>query len=178
MVTNLSSMNQISEYGLAGRDMKYIKMISVIIFTCTLYIIYAFYLRQGHIKGIYQHSERSGLWERDCKSTVILVDNAPLSHYAQKKFWEKNSSEIMKKWTPLTNRCDEILFVNNRIGPIKRSGNIKYWIADDEVCLNGMLSGCISWNERLFYVQIGPPKWKDEIVTDTSGTRVHLSFID
>lgn len=158
--------------------MKYIKIIFVIISLCALYMLYAFYLRQGHIKEIYQHSEHSEIWKRDCKSTVVLVDNAPFSHYAQKKFWEKNNSEIMKKWTPLTDRCDEILFVNNRIGHIKRSGDIKYWIADDAICLNGMLGGCIAWNERLFYVQIGAPKWKDEIATDKSGTGVHLSFID
>ncbi len=158
--------------------MKYIKMIFIILFICTLYLLYAFYLRQGHIKEIYQHSEYSEIWARDCKSTVILVDNAPLSHDAQKKIWQKNSTEIMKKWAPLTDRCDEILFVNNRISYIKRSGDINYWIADDAICLNGMLGGCISWGERLFYVEIGDPKWKDEVATDKSGTRVHLSFID
>ncbi|HCR56573.1 MAG TPA: hypothetical protein DIW62_02305 [Raoultella sp.] len=158
--------------------MKYIKMTSFIIFIGTLYILYAFYLREGYIKEIYQHSERSEIWGVDCKSTVVLVDNAPLSHDAQTKFWEKNSTEIMKKWTPLTDRCDEILFVNNRIGRIKRSGDMNHWIADDAICLNGILGGCISWSERLFYVQIDAPKWKDEVGTDNSDTHVHLSFID
>ncbi len=158
--------------------MKSIKIIITILALCTLYILYIFYLRQEHIKEIYQHSEYSEIWGRDCKSTVILVDNAPLSHDAKKEFWKKNSIEIIKKWAPLTNSCDEILFVKNRIGRVQQSGDLKYWIADNAICLNGIIGGCISWDDRLFYVKAGDPIWKDEVSTEKNGLRTHLNFIN
>ena len=158
--------------------MKFIKIITAIFALCTLYIVHTFYLRQGHIKGIYQHSEYSEIWGRGCKSTVILVDNASLSHDAQKKFWKNNSMEIIKKWTPLTDSCDEILFVKNRIGRAQRSGDLKYWIADNAICLNGIIGGCISWDDRLFYVKAGDPRWRDEVSSEKNGLSTHLSFID
>lgn len=69
--------------------MKIFKVIVITFFFVAFYMSYTFYMRQGHINKVYQTTEHSEIWDKDCKSTVILVDNVPLSHYSQKKFWQK-----------------------------------------------------------------------------------------
>lgn len=145
---------------------------------CLCYMLNAFYLRQGHINGIYQNTEYSDIWERKCKSTVILIDDAPLSHYAQKKLWQRNNKEIIEKWSPFTNVCDSVLFVNNNVGHVEHKEDLDTWITEGAICLNGAVGGCISWDDRLFYVEAGDPTWKDEVSIVSNGFRVHLTFID
>ncbi|MEG0281123.1 MAG: hypothetical protein RR686_17855 [Morganella sp. (in: enterobacteria)] len=157
--------------------MKHLKTIVIIFIFGAFYILYAFYIRQGHINKIYQHTEHSEIWDKNCKSTVILVDDAPLSHYALEKLWKKNSKEIIEKWNPFTDECDDVLFVKNNIGYIKHSGDVKFWIADDEICLNDSLGGCISWEDRLFYVGLRASILGNETVGEINGKPIYIRFI-
>ena len=141
-------------------------------------MIHIFYLRKGSVNKIYQHTEYSDIWQKDCRSTVVLVDNAPLSRYAQEKLQQKNSKEIIENWNPFTDECDDVLFVNNKIGRIKRSGDIKYWIADDAICLKGIIDGCISWDDRLFYVGFRKSILSSEITGGVNGRFIYIRFVN
>lgn len=171
-------MKQTSAFGLKDNTMGKIKIMIPAFLMCLCYMLNAFYLRQGHINGIYQNTEYSDIWERNCKSTVILIDDAPLSHHAQKKLWQRNNKEIIEKWDPFTKECDSVLFVNNNVGHVEHKEDLDTWITEGAICLNGAVGGCISWDDRLFYVEAGDPTWKDEVSIVSNGFRVHLTFID
>lgn len=158
--------------------MKTLNAIVIIFIFSALYILYALYLRQGKINKVYQHTEHSEIWGKYCKSTVILVDDVPISHYAQEKLWQKNSKKIIEKWNPFTDECDDILFVKNNIGHIKRSGDVKFWIADDAICLNGSIGGCISWGDRLFYIGLRESVLGSDIIGEVNGKPIYIRFID
>jgi len=158
--------------------MKSFKAIIIALIFGAFYMFYTFYMRQGHVNKIYQTTEHSEIWDKDCKSTVILVDNVPLSHYSQKKFWKKNSKEIIEKWNPFTDECDDVLFVKNNIGHIKHSGDVKFWIADNEICLNGSIGGCISWDDRLFYVGLRESTLGSDITGEVNSKPIYIRFID
>lgn len=158
--------------------MRIFKAIIMALIFGAFYMSYTFYMRQGYINKIYQTTEHSEIWSKDCKSTVILVDNVPLSHYSQKKFWQKNSKEIIEKWNPFTDECDDVLFVKNNIGHIKHSGDVKFWIADNEICLNGSIEGCISWGDRLFYVGLRESTLGSDITGEINGKPIYIRFID
>ena len=160
--------------------MKWIKKLTMIVTLAGIYILYVFFLREGEIFQIYQETYSDEKWNSgECKSTVVLVDNAPLSPYALQKLWEKNGSKIIKTWSPFINdKCDEILFVKNNIGRPVHSSDSQYWIADEEICLKGRIDGCIDWDDRLFYIDMGKAFWSDDVNVDIDGIPFHIHFVN
>lgn len=95
----------------------------------------------------------------------------------KKSSGKKNSKEIIEKWNPFTDECDDVLFVKNNIGHIKHSGDVKFWIADNEICLNGSIGGCISWEDRLFYVGLRVSTLGSDITGEINGKPIYIRFI-
>lgn len=157
--------------------MKNLKVFIFVFILYALYMLYAFYLRQGHVNKIYQHTEYSDIWERNCKSTVVLIDDAPLSRYAQEKLWQKNSKEIIEKWNPFTDECDDVLFVNNNVGHVEHKEDIETWITEGAICLNGAVGGCIPWEDRLFYVGLRNSILGGDITGKVNGKSIYIRFI-
>lgn len=159
--------------------MKYPKTISTSLFLCFLYIIYAFYLRQGHVVNVYEHTEYIENFERECKSTVVLVENVPLSRYAQKKMWAKYSDTISENSHPLSHICDDILFLENITERADVPSDNDYWMGENQYCLNGIFGKdkCISKEHQLFTIRIkGWPE--DENVGVIDKKPIYIHFID
>ncbi len=115
--------------------MRKLKLISFLILTCAFYVFYIFYLRQGEINSIYQQTQYNDIWGKTCKSTVVVVDNAPLSRVSLKKMWFRFSEGIMRNWKPLDNDCDSILVIDNKLSTPYDQSELDYWMGDDYYCL-------------------------------------------
>ncbi|PVZ83926.1 hypothetical protein C9426_24650 [Serratia sp. S1B] len=127
---------------------------------------------------VYQSIEDSRIWKKKCKSTVVLVDNANITHRGMINLWKENGKKIIEEWHPLVDECDDILFVKNDIGHAKHSSDKDYWIADEAICLNGILGGCIAWEDRLFYIGIRDSTLRSDIIDSVNGKPIELRFID
>ena len=156
--------------------MKYIKKISISIL---IFFLYAFYLKQGNIVNIYGHTEYIDNWKRNCKSTVVLVENVPLSRYAQKRMWSKYSDIILEKSRPLSHICDEILFLENITERADDVGDNDYWMGENQYCLNGVFGEerCISKEHQLFTIRM--EGWSnDEKVGVVNKEPIYIHFIN
>lgn len=59
-------------------------------------LFYMFFLRPGEVYKLNQHTDDySDVWQRKCKSTAFLVDNAPFFHYILRRVWLRNSKKII-----------------------------------------------------------------------------------
>ncbi|EGT5711776.1 hypothetical protein AGJ35_11940 [Cronobacter dublinensis subsp. dublinensis] len=141
------------------------------------YIAYAYFLRSGGINEIYWHIEYGDKWV--CKSTAVLVDNAPLSRYAQKKMWRRYSDVLLHKAPLLTSGCDTIVFLRNKTERAKDIGDTDYWIDDYQYCLNSAFGNkkCISKEEQLFVIQLRPSAEGDEKIGYIGKQPVYIHFI-
>ncbi|MCI1034734.1 hypothetical protein [Raoultella terrigena] len=160
--------------------MKKSRVIIIAFILCALYMLYALYLRQGDVNKIYQIKEYNEIRDMKCKSTVIVVDGAPLSRFSLKKIWLRNSNNILKKWAPLTNDCDGILFLRNkRSSPHDRS-ELHYWMGDDYYCLKGRLGNdqCILKEDQLFIIQLRKTTLDDEKVGVVDRKPIYIHFIN
>lgn len=159
--------------------MKYPKKISTSLFLCFLYIIYAFYLRQGHVVNVYEHTEYIENFKRECKSIIVLVQNVPLSRYAQKIMWSTYSDSILKKSHPLSHACDEILFLENITERADDIRDNNYWMGETQYCLNGIFGEdkCISKEHQLFTIRM--KGWSDdEKVGVVDKESIYIHFIN
>ncbi|WBM69700.1 hypothetical protein OH773_16210 [Buttiauxella sp. WJP83] len=158
--------------------MKYFKIIVATFFFAVLYILHAYFLRQGEVSSIYQHTEKSESW--NCKSTVVLVDDAPLSRYAQKGMWTKYSNKILEKSPLITSECDSVIFLNNKTERAIDVGDTHYWIGDYQYCLNGVFGRekCISKEEQIFSIQLRKTALEDEKVGVVDRNPIYIHFID
>ncbi len=160
--------------------MKYFKIIVVALCLGLLYALYAFFLRQGHVSTIYQYKEYNKAWKAECRSTVVLVDDVPLSEFSLKRMWWRNSKEIIKKWEPFKSDCDDILFVNNKTSSPYYKSELTYWIGDSYICLNGALKNkkCISKEEQLFVIQMRQSTLADEKVGMVNRNPIYIHYIN
>lgn len=159
--------------------MRHSKIIYIIFLMCIFYVVYIQFLRQGRIYNIYQHSEYNKYWNRECKSTVVLVENVPLSHLAQKKMWYKHGASLLEKYNPLSHTCDDILFLKNKTERADDIGHTNYWIGDNQYCLNGAFGEdkCISKEHQLFTIRL--KGWPDDEKVGMVGWKpIYLHFID
>lgn len=158
--------------------MKYFKIIVAVFFLGAFYIFYAYFLRQGHVSKIYQHIDFSENW--NCISTVILVDDAPLSRYAQRRMWIKHSSQILEKSRLITPECDSILFLRNKTSSPYYKSELTYWIGDSYICLNGALKNkkCISKEEQLFVIQLRQSTLADKKVGMVNRNPIYIHYIN
>lgn len=134
------------------------------------------------ISAIYQKSYYDPQWGRgECKSTVVLVEHAPITQQQKIGLWNSSKHDILKKWTPLNNnKCDDILFVNNNVEPVIDSMGMKEWMGEEQICLEGKLGArkCISRNERLFYIVRDKPLSNHDIKDTTNGETFYLHFVN
>lgn len=158
--------------------MKYLKIIVVVFFLGAFYMFYAYFLRQGHVNKIYQHIDFSEDW--NCISTVVLVDDAPLSRYAQRRMWIKHSSQILEKSRLVTPECDSILFLRNKTERAYDVGDNNYWVSDFQYCLNGVFGNkkCISKEEQLFVIQLRQSTLADKKVGMVNRNPIYIHYID
>ena len=159
--------------------MNYPKIIFTLLFLCFGYVIYAYSLRQGHIVNIYEHTEYIWNFKRECKSTVVLVESVPFSRYAQKKMWAKYSNSILERSRPITHTCDDILFLENITERADNINDNKYWMGENQYCLNGILGvdRCISKEHQLFTIRMrGWPD--DEKVGVVDKKPIYIHFIN
>lgn len=158
--------------------MKYLKITSISLLLFFLYTIYAFYLRQGHIVNVYEHTEYIDNFKKDCRFTVVLVENVPLSRYAQKRMWAKYSDSLLAPPT-LSHICDDILFLDNITERADDIGDNNYWMGENQYCLNGIFGKdkCISKEHQLFTV--GMINWSnDEKVGEIDKKPIYIHFIN
>lgn len=159
--------------------MKYLKTTFIALFLFSLYIFYAFFLRQGHIVNIYKHTEYIDNFKRDCNFTVVLVENAPLSRYAQKRMWDTYSDRVLEIQPALTHVCDEILFLEKITERADDIMDNNYWMGENQYCLNSILGKdtCISKEHQLF--TIGMINWSnDQKVGVVDNNPIYIHFIN
>ncbi|WP_174340755.1 DUF943 family protein [Enterobacter sp. JMULE2] len=145
-----------------------------------VYASYLYFFRIGEIHQIYQNVEYWLVSKQNCKSTVVLVNNAPISDYGKKKLWLENEKLLMSKWNPLESECDSIHFMKNKTERATFPDENNYWVGDEQYCLNGTLGSdkCISKDELLFSVQLRTLTSKDKVISEYKGKPVYLYLID
>lgn len=158
--------------------MKSKKLLSATLLVVALYIIYAYFLRQGKVIEIYKNIDTSN--DLNCNSTVVLVDDVPLSRYAQKRMWFKSSNQILAKAPLLTPECDIIIFLKNKTERAYDAGDTHYWVGDYQYCLNGAFGNerCISKQEQLFSIQLRQSTLEDEKIGLINTKTIYIHFID
>lgn len=159
--------------------MKFIKALIVLLILAVAYSLYAYFFRAGSVQSVYQDISFNKVWKKNCKSTVVLINNAPISHYAQRKTWQRTKNEVMRKWNPINEECDTLLYINNKKERAYDSGDNNYWAGDFQYCLNGAFGDdkCISKEELLFSVRM----WdlgNGEATGKVNGKLIYLDFID
>ncbi|MCT9846342.1 hypothetical protein N7563_19970 [Leclercia adecarboxylata ATCC 23216 = NBRC 102595] len=143
-----------------------------------LIIAICFSIKLGKVSGIYQNISYEERWGSECKSTIVLVDNHPIMKENLVKLWERERERVLSQWEPLDNKCDYILFVNNKTEPPHDSEEIKYWIGDYQLCLKGKIDYCISKDERLFYIGIDKQIYGDRSAGEFGNKKLYISFVD
>lgn len=141
---------------------------------------YLYFFRNGEIHQVYQNVEYWQVSKQNCKSTVVLVNNAPISNYGKRKLWLDNEKLLMGKWTSLNNECDSIYFIKNKTERATFPGENNYWVGDYQYCLNGALGSdkCISKYELLFAVQLEALTLKDRVISKYKDKPIYLHLID
>lgn len=157
--------------------MKFKYIFLVIIIGVIISVIYLF-LKPAKISGIYQDITYDKRWDSECKSTIVLVDNAPLTKSNLAKLWSREKTFILDKWKPFVNKCDYILFIKNKTEPPLDSEEVKYWVGDYQLCLKGKIDNCISKDERLFYIGIDKQIYGDRLIGEFGNKKLYLSFVD
>ncbi|MCC4109097.1 hypothetical protein [Serratia ureilytica] len=155
----------------------------IIVLALLLSVVYASYLYffgSREIHQIYQNVEYWPVSKQNCKSTVVLVNNASISNYGKKKLWLDNENLLMGKWKSLESECDSIHFIKNKTERATFPGENNYWVDDYQYCLNGALGSdkCISKYEILFAVQLEALTLKDKIISEYKGKQIYLHSID
>lgn len=162
--------------------MKNHKLLSFILFCVLLAIAAKFLMLNPTINAIYQKNYYDPQWGRgECKSTIVLVEHAPITNQQKVDLWNASKHDLLKKWAPLTNnKCDDILFVNNNKERAIDSMGMKEWMGEEQICLEGKLGAekCISRNERLFYVVRDKPLSNRDIKDTINDKTFYLHFVD
>jgi hypothetical protein len=114
----------------------------------------------------------------ECGYTIVLVDNALLTQAGLRKLWQREGSAIIDKWKPVTNDCDHILFVRNKLEHPHDSTELKYFEGDYQICLKGVFGKCISRDERLFYVGLDDWINRDGVVGKVGDKNLYIQFLD
>ncbi|WP_313109560.1 DUF943 family protein [Atlantibacter sp.] len=116
---------------------------------CFTSLLYFFFFQSVKIDAIYQGEDYIKIINDKCRSTIILVSNAPITEKGRLDLWKREKENIMNR-IPLQKKCDTIYFVKNKPEPPVFSENTKYWQADEQLCFKGKSNGtCIS-NKNIF----------------------------
>ncbi|WP_075209400.1 DUF943 family protein [Klebsiella michiganensis] len=119
-----------------------------VIFASIITLIY-FCFPSARIDAIYQGSDYVKPIDEYCKSTVILVSNAPITDRGRLSLWEQEKDNVMTTM-PLQKKCDSIYFVKNKPEPPLFSEDVKYWQADEQFCFKGEVNGACISNKNIF----------------------------
>lgn len=154
------------------------KLITVIFIAFFGYIFYISLIHHGEIEKVYQNIDFRTNSVKKCKSTVILVNNAPILHNLQKKIWFRNKDKIINEWQPLTKKCDDIIFVKNTPKIVGDKAELDFWIGENELCLKGSLKDkqCIPKDDILFFIGLGKTTVDDEVIGDINGKPLYVYF--
>ncbi|EJE6943389.1 DUF943 family protein [Salmonella enterica] len=114
----------------------------------TISVIYLFF-NYAKIDAIYQGDDYVKLIHENCKSTVILVSNIPITARGRLSLWKKEKDNVMMNM-PLQKQCDVVYFVKNDPEPPLFSEDAKYWQADEQLCFRGEMNGACISNKNIF----------------------------
>ncbi|ECE4235254.1 DUF943 family protein [Salmonella enterica] len=114
--------------------MKSIKIKVLFAFITSISTISVIYLcfNYAKIDAIYQGDDYVKLIHENCKSTVILVSNIPITARGRLSLWKKEKDNVMMNM-PLQKQCDVVYFVKNDPEPPLFSEDAKYWQADEQL---------------------------------------------
>lgn len=112
-------------------------------------MIYFCFFYYAKVDAIYQGNDYVKLMHENCKSTVILVSNVPITTRGRLNSWEKEKENIMVTM-PLQKQCDAIYFVRNNPEPPLYREDLKYWQADEHLCFEGKMNGACISNKNIF----------------------------
>ncbi|MFJ5982990.1 DUF943 family protein [Enterobacter cancerogenus] len=115
----------------------------------TISVIYFCFFYYAKIDAIYQGGDYVKLIDENCKSTVILVSNVPITARGRLSLWKKEKDNVMMNM-PLQKQCDAVYFVKNNPEPPLFSEDVKYWQADDQLCFRGKMNGACISNKNIF----------------------------
>lgn len=154
------------------------KLIMVMLICFFVYSFYIFSIRHGEIVKVYQNIDSRVNSVKKCKSTVILVDNAPVFHNSQEKIWFNNKDKIINEWQPLANKCDDIVFVKNTPEQAIDEAELDFWIGENQVCLRGELGGgqCIPKDDILYFISLGRTSPDDKVLDTINGKPIYIYF--
>ncbi|TDN54825.1 hypothetical protein EC843_101883 [Buttiauxella sp. JUb87] len=154
------------------------KKLLLFIVSLILFIIVCFLLRSGKVSYVYQDISYDAVWERECRSTIVLVDHVPLLKSGLRSLWKDEQNKILKKWNPLVDSCDYILFVKNKTELPHDKKELQYWIGDYQLCLKGIIGNCISKDDRLFYLGVDKIIYGGDVVGEINGGKIYMKFLD
>lgn len=128
----------------------------ILILTFLSYAAYQTYVVTGEVDSVYQKSVYNDGFDKVCKSTVVLVNDAPSGRSGKRRLWLKNSKKIIEKWEPFTEKCDSLVFLKNIKEQARRRSELNYWMGDNQYCLEGVLDEkkCISKESQLFSIAL------------------------
>ncbi|MDU4840638.1 MAG: hypothetical protein E6X49_05745 [Leclercia adecarboxylata] len=154
------------------------KLITVMLICFLAYSFYMFSSRHGEIAKIYQNIDYRANSAKICKSTVILVDNAPIMHNSQESVWFRNKNKIINEWQPLTKKCDDIVFVKNTPELARHEAELEFWIGENQVCLKGELGGnqCIAKDDILYFISLGRTSPDDKVIDTINNKPIYIYF--
>jgi hypothetical protein len=161
-----------------GMTSSWIKLITVVFIVFFIYIFYISLIRHGDIEKVYQNIDFRANSAKKCKSTVILVDNAPIFHNLQESIWLRNKDRIINEWQPLTKKCDDIVFIKNTPELISDEAELDFWIGENQVCLKGKLGGgqCIPKDDILYFISLGRTNLDDKIIGKINDQPIYIYF--
>lgn len=147
----------------------------LMVVSCT---VYQTYVVTGEVDSVYQKTIYDNELKKECKFTVVLVNDAPSGRSGKRKLWLKNSNDIIKNWEPFIQECDYLVFIENKKKQATNSSELNYWKGDNQFCLEGSLEGdqCISKEQQLFSVK--PNRLSGDLIGEINGMLVYINYIN
>lgn len=137
----------------------------------TISMIYFCFFHYAKIDAIYQGDDYVKLMHENCKSTVILVSNVPITARGRLNLWEKEKENVMVTM-PLQKKCDAIYFVRNNPEPPLYREDLKYWQADEQLCFEGKMNGACISNKNIFMSVSSFSLAANEVYKDTYKNKI------
>ena len=131
-------------------------------------LCYAFhpYILPAKLTAVYQGINYDASSQENYRSTVILVDNPPITKKSMLSLWNRYIATLKNKNELLQDEKDEVLFVKNKFTSAYSSQELKYWQGDNQICLKGIFKGkCINNNEIIMRVSFLPTISSEQITS-------------
>ncbi|MGA7509751.1 MAG: DUF943 family protein [Erwinia billingiae] len=146
----------------------YMSYILVVVFLFMLGCIFAPYILPAKVSAVYQSNYYDDFNDKECWSTIVLVDNPPFTKNGMLEFWRKEAPLLENKYKLLEKNCDKIYFGKNNFVKAISSQELKYWLGDNQICMKGEINGkCINNDDLFMSVSF------DEASNDNQSVRIY-----